>query len=118
LCCIRLSGNLTLKLRRPIERLQRVRDQLERPRRKRGERRTELCATIGPGIGMPTPLAREHHGDEHIESLQAVAAVSKAAVVTVLHADVTGVVWQCMRGLGSSAAPRHWAHAVPHLRGA
>jgi hypothetical protein len=67
---------------------------------------------------MPTPLAREHRGDEHFESLQAVAAVSMAAMVTALHADVTGVVWRCTRGLGSSTAPRRWACSVPPSGGA
>ncbi len=93
-----------------LERHHRVRDQLERPRRKRSQRRSELRATIGGGIGMPTPLASEHHGDEHFETLQAIAAVPMAAAVTVLrvrapgvimeHADVTGVLWRCLRGLG------------------
>jgi hypothetical protein len=54
-----------------IERHHRVRDHLERPRRKRGERRSELRAPTGRGIGMPTPLASEHHGDDHLEPHQA-----------------------------------------------
>ena len=64
-----------------IERHHRIRDQLERPRRKRGQRRSELRATIGRGIGCPTPLATEHHGDEHLKPLQATAAASMAAAV-------------------------------------
>jgi hypothetical protein len=87
--CIRL-GNLTLKVPRPIERHQRVRDELERPRRKRGQRLSELRATIGRRIGMLTPLAREHHGDEHFETLQAIAAVSMAAEVTMLRVRAVG----------------------------
>jgi hypothetical protein len=109
-----------------IERHHRVRDQLERPRRKRGQRRSELRATIGGcDIGMPTPLAREHHGDEHLEPLQAIAAVSITAALAVLHLACNGaimdscrvavvVVWRGMRGLGSAAAQRRWAHSVPH----
>jgi hypothetical protein len=73
-----------------LERHHRVRDQLERPRRKRGQRRSELGAAVGGGIGMPTPLAREHHGDEDLEPLQAIAAVSKAAAVTVLRVRALG----------------------------
>jgi hypothetical protein len=73
-----------------IERHHRVRDHLERPRRKRGERRSELRATIGRGIGMPTPFASEHHGDDHLEPLQATAAASMAAVATVLRARAVG----------------------------
>ena len=66
-----------------IERRHRVCDHLERPRRKRGQRRSKLRATTGRGIGMPTPLASEHHGDDHLEPLQIIAAVLMAAVVTV-----------------------------------
>jgi hypothetical protein len=73
-----------------IERHHRVRDHLERPRRKRGERRSELRATSGRGIGMPTPLASEHHGDDHLEPLQAIAAASMAAVATVLRVRAVG----------------------------
>ena len=73
-----------------IKRHHRVRDRLERPRRKRSQRRSELRATIGRDISMPTPLAREHHGDEHLEPLQAIAAVSIAAVVTVLRVRALG----------------------------
>ena len=62
-----LSGRV---LGSTLERHHRVRDQLERPRRKRSQRRSELRATIGSsGIGCPTPLATEHHGDEHLEPL-------------------------------------------------
>ena len=73
-----------------IERRHRVRDHLERPRRKRGQRRSELRAPIGRGIGMATPLAREHHGDDHLEPLQAIAAASMAAVATVLRKRAVG----------------------------
>ena len=71
-----------------VERHDRVCDQLERPRRERGQRRGELRATIGGG--MPTPLASEHHGDDHLEPLQADAAVSMAAAVTVLRVRALG----------------------------
>jgi hypothetical protein len=73
-----------------IERHHRVRDLLERQRRKRDQRRSELRATVGRGIGMPTPLASEHHGDEHLEPLQATAAVPTAAVVAVLRVLALG----------------------------
>ena len=73
-----------------IERHQRVRDHLEQPRRKRSQRRSELRVTIGRGIDWPTPLASEHHGDEHLEPLQALAAVSTAAVVAVLRVRAVG----------------------------
>ena len=49
------------------ERRHRVCDHLERPRWQRCERRSERRAAIGRGIGMPAPLAREHHGDEHLD---------------------------------------------------
>ena len=71
-----------------VERHDRVCDHLERPRRKRGQCRSELRATIGGG--MPTPLASEHHGDDHLEPLQADAAVSMAAAVTVLRVRALG----------------------------
>ena len=51
------------------QRSHRVCDHLKQPRRQRGECRSELRATIGHGIGWPTPLAREHHGHEHLEPL-------------------------------------------------
>ena len=73
-----------------IERRHRVRDHLERPRRKRSERRSELRATTGRGIGMQTPLASEHHGNDHLEPLQAIAAASMAAVATVLRVRAVG----------------------------
>ena len=73
-----------------VERHHRVRDHLERPRRKRGERRSELRAPTGRSIGMPTPLASEHHGDDHLEPLQAIAAASMAAVATVLRVRAVG----------------------------
>ena len=74
-----------------IERHHRIRDHLERPRRKRAQRRSELRATIGGSdIGMPTPLASEHHGDDHLEPLQAIAAASMAAVATVLRVRAVG----------------------------
>jgi hypothetical protein len=75
-----------------IERRHRVYDHLERPRRKRGQRRSELRATIGHGIGMPTatPLASEHHGDDHLEPLHAIAAASMAAVATVFRVRAVG----------------------------
>ena len=73
-----------------VERHDRVCDHLERPRRKRGQRRSELRAMIGGSIGMPTPLASEHHGDEDLEPLQADAAVSMAAAVTVLRVRALG----------------------------
>ncbi len=77
-----------------IERHHRVRDQLERPRRQGSQRRSELRATIGSsGIGMPTPLSSEHHGDDHLEPLQAIAAESMAAVVTVLCVPAVGCAW-------------------------
>jgi hypothetical protein len=62
---------------------------------------------------MPTPLAREHHGDDHLEALQTIAAVSMAAVGTVLLVIAVGRSWsmpsRCcgeagMRGLGSATA--------------
>jgi hypothetical protein len=58
--------------------------------RKRGQRRSKLRATIGRGIGWPTPLASEHHGDDHLEPLQAIAAASMAAVATVLRVRAVG----------------------------
>ncbi len=73
-----------------IERRHCLRDHLERPGRKRGQRRGELRATTGRGIGMPTPLASEHHGDDHLEPLQAIAAESMAAVATVLRVRAVG----------------------------
>ena len=75
-----------------IERRHRVRDHLEQPRWQRGQRRSELRATVGCGIrvGMPTPLASEHHGDEHLEPLQAIAAASMVAVATVLRVRALG----------------------------
>jgi hypothetical protein len=39
---------------------------------------------------MPRPLASEHHGDEHLEPLQATAAVPTAAVVAVLRVLALG----------------------------
>jgi hypothetical protein len=92
--------------------------------------RSELRATVGRcGIGVPTPLAREHHGDEHLEPLQAIAAVSITAALAVLHVACCGgdhgarrvavvVVWRGMRGLGLATARRRWAHSVPHSGGA
>ena len=93
----RLASALGLSRVSAIKKLKpsrhRVRDHLERPRRKRGQRHSELRATIGRSIGMPTPLASEHHGDEHFETfetLQAIAAVSMAAVVTILRVRAVG----------------------------
>jgi hypothetical protein len=62
----------------PAERRQRICDHLERPRRQRGERRSELRAAIGRGIGWQKPFAREHHGDEQLEPLRTNASVSMA----------------------------------------
>ena len=73
-----------------IERRHRVRDHLEQPRWQRGQRRSELRATTGRGIGMQTPLASKHHGDDHLEPLQAIAAASMAAVATVLRVRAVG----------------------------
>ena len=73
-----------------IERHHHVRDHLERPRRKRSQRRSEVRATVGSSIFMPTPLASEHHGDDHLEPLQAIAAVSMAVVAKVLRVRALG----------------------------
>ena len=73
-----------------IERHHRIRDQLERPRRQGSQRRSELRATIGRGIGCPTPLATEHHGDEQLKPLQAIAAASMAAAVMALRVRAVG----------------------------
>ena len=51
------------------ERSHRLCDHLERPRRQRGERRGQLRAAVGRGVCWRTPLAREHHGDEHLKPL-------------------------------------------------
>ncbi len=120
---------------RTAERHHRVRNHLERPRRKRGQRRSELRATIGgSGIGMPAPLASEHHGDEHLEPsdtpLQAIAAVDQwrswpRSCVCVLWGD-HGFMPSLRRGAAGHAQSRLQvinstaaeAHAVPHSRGA
>jgi hypothetical protein len=61
------------------QRHHRLRDHLEQPRWQRGERSGQLRAAVGRGIGWPTPLAREHHGDEHLEPLHTSASVSVTA---------------------------------------
>jgi hypothetical protein len=43
-----------------------VRNHLERPRRKRSQRRSEFRAAIGLIFGMQTSLTSEHQGDEHL----------------------------------------------------
>ena len=68
------------------ERRHRVRDHLEQPRWQRGERRGERRATANLCVCQCTPLAREHHGDEHLEPLHALhadALVSAVALVAV-----------------------------------
>ena len=74
------------------ERRHRVCDHLEQPRWQRGERRSELGAAIGRGIGwrQQTPLAREHNGDEHLEPLHTSIAVSIEAIVAVLRLCAMG----------------------------
>ena len=74
------------------ERRHRVRDHLEQPRWQRGERRSELGAAIGRGIGwrQQTPLARKHHGDEHLGLLHTGTAVSIGAIVAVLRLCAMG----------------------------
>jgi hypothetical protein len=80
------------------ERRHRVRDHLEQPRWKRRERRRELHAAATRAAPKQawraplhaqrccTPLAREHHGDEHLEPLHALHAdpsVTAVALVAV-----------------------------------
>jgi hypothetical protein len=51
------------------QRSHRLCDHFERPRRQRGERRGQPRAAVGSVVFQCTPLAREHHGDEHLEPL-------------------------------------------------
>ncbi len=52
------------------QRRHRVCNHLERPRWQRGKCRRELRAAVGRGVCWCTPLAREHHSDEHLEPLR------------------------------------------------
>ncbi len=58
------------------ERRHGVRDALKHTRRQRGERRGERRAAAGLRVGYCAPLAREHHGDEHLEPLHTRASVT------------------------------------------
>jgi hypothetical protein len=56
------------------ERSHRVRDDRKHPRWQRRERRGKLRAAAVLCVCQCTPLAREHHGDEHLEPLHADAS--------------------------------------------
>ena len=66
------------------QRSHRLCDHLDHARWQRGERRGQLCAAAVLCICLCMPLAREHHGDEHLEPLHTSASVSIAAYVTAL----------------------------------
>ena len=66
------------------QRSHRLSDHLERPRRQRGKCRGQLRAAVGSVVCWCTPLAREHHGDEHLEPLHTSASVSITAGVAAL----------------------------------
>jgi hypothetical protein len=70
------------------ERRRRISDDPDHARWQRCERRGERCAVTALGICSNTPLAREHHSDEHLEPLHADATVKlpTAAFVAVLRA--------------------------------
>ena len=81
------------------ERSHRVCDHLERPRRQRGERRSQLRAAESIACWC-MPLTREHHGDEHLEPLHTSASVSIAAGVAALRPCAIG----CSHATGSVGA--------------
>jgi hypothetical protein len=70
------------------ERRCRISDDLDHARWQRCERRGERCAVTALGNSSYTPLAREHHGDEHLEPLNAdaTAKLPTAAFVAVSRA--------------------------------
>ena len=88
------------------ERSHRLCNHLERPRRQRGERRGQLRATVGRVVCWCMPLAREHHGDEHLEPLQATAPIiSITASATALHPCAIG--WShATRSIGAATRAR------------
>jgi hypothetical protein len=105
----------------------RVGDQLERPRRKRSQRRSELRATIGRGIGWPTTLASEHHGDDHSRCKPSPQHQwrpwprSCACVLWGDHGFMPSLPFRCGGECAGSARQQHSrrrAHAVPHSGGA
>jgi hypothetical protein len=51
------------------QRSHRLCNHLERPRRQRGKCHGQLRAAVGSVVCWCTPLAREHHGDEHLKPL-------------------------------------------------
>jgi hypothetical protein len=63
------------------QRRHRVQDHLEWPRWQRGECRCEWRAAADRGICSSMPLAREHHGDEHLEPLHASASTAVFVMV-------------------------------------
>jgi hypothetical protein len=88
------------------QRSHRLCDHLERPRRQRGKCRGQLRAAVGRGVCWSTPLACEHHGDEHLEPLHTSASVSIAARVAALRLSAIG----CSHATGSvGVAIRAWA---------
>ena len=63
------------------QRSHRLCNHLERPRRQRGKCHGQLRAAVGSVACWCTPLAREHHGDDHLEPLHTSASVSITASV-------------------------------------
>jgi hypothetical protein len=86
------------------QRSHRLCNHLERPRRQRGECRGQLRAAVGRNVCRCTPLAREHHGDEHLEPLHAKATVVFCVCMCVLASARVSVVtsqcrkWECLSG--------------------
>jgi hypothetical protein len=79
------------------QRSHRLCDHLEWPRRQRGKCGSQLRAAVGSVVCWCTPLAREHHGDEHLQPLHTSASVSIAACVAALRPCAIG----CSHATGS-----------------
>ena len=113
-CAVWPLPKVTLKSPSPIgtaERSHRLCDHLEQARWQRGERRGQLRAAVGRGVCWRTPLAREHHGNEHLEPLHTSASESITASATPCACARLGVhmqpglsAWRLVRGLDSIIA--------------
>ena len=89
------------------ERSHRLCDHLEQPRWQRGERRGQLRAAVGRGVCLCTPLAREHHGNEHLKPLHTSAdydCCGLALVRSGVHIQPGLSALRIVRGLESKIA--------------
>jgi hypothetical protein len=89
------------------QRSHRLCDHLERPRRQRGERRGQLRAAVGSIACWCMPLAREHHGDEHLKPLQQRRLYRLRLLLRPVHLPPNLLVRRLVRGLDAIIIAQH-----------